>query len=174
VHTGDSASGCCSPRFSTTDTKPAVLTSQIDDSRLTVQVIAKFHYTDPTRTKSAHIVGDELNSITRTRTRTRHGPDTDKVHARCRVRAKFHYTDPIRTRHGPISAVSTFHRTLLTSYTHTRFLSGANVIRVRTVANSPHLSASLFGEQSFDDIEATTCTRVSIQKYALHAVSSKP
>ena len=41
---------------------------------------AKFHYTDPTRTrhgpdptrtKSAHIVGDELNSTTR----TRHGPD---------------------------------------------------------------------------------------------------
>ena len=38
---------------------------------------AKFHYTDPTR--------------------TRHGPDTDKVRARCRVRAKFYYTDP----HGP-------------------------------------------------------------------------
>ena len=36
-------------------------------------VKAKFHYTDPTRTKSAHIVGDELNSTTRTR--TRHGPD---------------------------------------------------------------------------------------------------
>ena len=35
---------------------------------------AKFHYTDPTL--------------------TRHGPDTDKVRARCRVRAKFHYTDP--------------------------------------------------------------------------------
>ena len=31
-----------------------------------------------------------LNSITR----TRHGPDTDKVRARCRVRAEFHYTDP--------------------------------------------------------------------------------
>ena len=29
-------------------------------------VIAKFHYTDPTRTKSAHIVGYELNSTTRT------------------------------------------------------------------------------------------------------------
>ena len=37
-------------------------------------VKAKFHYTDPTR--------------------SRHGPDTDKVRARCRVRAKFHYTDP--------------------------------------------------------------------------------
>jgi len=37
-------------------------------------VLAKFHYTDPTR--------------------TRHGPDTDKVRARCRVRAKFYYTDP--------------------------------------------------------------------------------
>jgi len=36
--------------------------------------IAKLHYADPTR--------------------TRHGPDTDKVRARCRVRAKFHYTDP--------------------------------------------------------------------------------
>jgi len=41
--------------------------------------IAKFHYTDPTRT----------------------GPDTDKVRARCRVRAKFHYTDPTRTRTDP-------------------------------------------------------------------------
>ena len=38
------------------------------------RLIAKFHYTDPTR--------------------TRHGPDTDKVRARCPVRAKFHYTDP--------------------------------------------------------------------------------
>ena len=35
-------------------------------------IIAKFHYTDPTRT----------------------GPDTDKVRAHCRRRAKFHYTDP--------------------------------------------------------------------------------
>ena len=52
----------------------------------TYLIIAKFHYTDPTRTrhepdptrtKSAHIVGDELNSTTRTRTRTGHGPDTD-------------------------------------------------------------------------------------------------
>ena len=75
-------------------------------SRRLRQLIAKFHYTDPTRTrhgpdptrtKSAHIVGYELNSTTR----TRHGPDTDKVRARCRVRAKFDYTDPIRTRHGP-------------------------------------------------------------------------
>ena len=43
-------------------------------------VIAKFHYTDPTGpgspTKSAHVVEYELNSTTRTRTRTRHGPDT--------------------------------------------------------------------------------------------------
>ena len=37
-----------------------------------VLVLAKFHYTDPTRT----------------------GPDTDKVRAHCRRRAKFHYTDP--------------------------------------------------------------------------------
>jgi len=44
------------------------------------RVIAKFHYTDtdtdptrtgPDQTKSAHIVGYELNSTTR----TRHGPD---------------------------------------------------------------------------------------------------
>ena len=34
------------------------------------QVIAKFHYTDPTRTKSVHVVGYELNSTTQ----TRHGP----------------------------------------------------------------------------------------------------
>ena len=51
-------------------------------SRLSSVVIAKFHYTDPTRT----------------------GPDTDKVRAHCRRRAKFHYTDtdtdPTRTRHG--------------------------------------------------------------------------
>ena len=50
-------------------------------SRLSSVVIAKFHYTDPTRT----------------------GPDTDKVRAHCRRRAKFHYTDtdptgPARTR----------------------------------------------------------------------------
>ena len=53
-------------------------------------VIAKFHYTDPdtnptrtrhgpdtvrSRTKSAHVVGYELNSTTR----TRHGPDTDRT-----------------------------------------------------------------------------------------------
>ena len=45
-------------------------------------VKAKFHYTDPTR--------------------TRHGPDTDKVRARCRRRAKFHYTDPT----GPARTLS--------------------------------------------------------------------
>jgi len=80
-------------------------------------IIAKFHYTDPTwtrhgpdptQTKSAHIVGDELNSTTRTRTPTRHGPDTDKVRARCRVRAKFHYTDPTRTRRDPHGPARTF------------------------------------------------------------------
>ena len=58
-------------------------------------VIAKFHYTDPTRTrhgpdptrtKSAHIVGDELNSTTRTRTRTRHGPDNVRGLCLCPVR----------------------------------------------------------------------------------------
>jgi len=42
--------------------------------RLVGLIIAKFHYTDtdtgPTRTKSAHVVGYELNSTTRTRTRT--------------------------------------------------------------------------------------------------------
>ena len=55
--------------------------------------IAKFHYTlsgpvrvgpDPTRTKSAHIVGDELNSTTR----TRHGPERTFFAAKLRwVRA---------------------------------------------------------------------------------------
>ena len=49
-------------------------------------VIAKFHYTDPTRT----------------------GPDTDKVRARCRVRAKFHYTDQTRTRPDPHGPALTF------------------------------------------------------------------
>ena len=60
-------------------------------------LIAKFHYTDPTR--------------------TRHGPDTDKVRARCRVRAKFHYKDPTgpartqrsfaakKVRAGPVGSV---------------------------------------------------------------------
>jgi len=45
--------------------------------------MAKFHYTDPTRT----------------------GPDSDKVRAHCRRRAKFHYTDtdtdPTRARPDP-------------------------------------------------------------------------
>ena len=36
------------------------------------RVKAKFQDTDPTRTKSVHVVGYELNSTTR----TRHGPDT--------------------------------------------------------------------------------------------------
>ena len=68
-------------------------------------VIAKFHYTDT-----------DTNP-----TRTGHGPDTDKVRARCRVRAKFHYTDPtgpartqwsfaakksVRVRAGPVGSVS--------------------------------------------------------------------
>ena len=48
------------------------------------RVIAKFHYTDtdtdptrtgPDQTKSAHIVGYELNSTTR----TRHGPDRTRT-----------------------------------------------------------------------------------------------
>ena len=51
-------------------------------------LIAKFHYTDPTRT----------------------GPDTDKVRAHCRVRAKFHYTDPTRTRPDPHGPARTFLR----------------------------------------------------------------
>ena len=51
---------------------------------------AKFHYTDPTRTrhgldptrtKSAHIVGYKLNSTTRTRTRTR--PDPGRRQSPC-------------------------------------------------------------------------------------------
>jgi len=77
------------------------------------RVIAKFHYTDtdtdptrtgPDQTKSAHIVGYELNSTTRTRTRTRHGPDRTR-------------TDPhglflwrnsvgsVRVRSGPCSGI---------------------------------------------------------------------
>ena len=51
----------------TTDVHTAAL---MDDCS---SVIAKFHYTDPTRTKSAHIVGDELNSTTRARPDP-HGP----------------------------------------------------------------------------------------------------
>jgi len=58
------------------------------------RVIAKFHYTDPTR--------------------TRHGPDptrTKTAHcAHCRRRAKFHYTDmdPTRTRPDPHGPARTF------------------------------------------------------------------
>ena len=48
-------------------------------SRPICHLIAKFHYTDATGpgspTKSAHVVEYELNSTTRTRTRTRHGPN---------------------------------------------------------------------------------------------------
>jgi len=48
-------------------------------------LIAKFHYTDPTRTR----------------------PDTDKVCARCRVRAKFHYARRVRVGSvsGPCSGI---------------------------------------------------------------------
>ena len=60
-----------------------LLSATTADNELSCRpLIAKFHYTDPTRT----------------------GPDTDKVRAHCRRRAKFHYTDPTRTRpdpHGP-------------------------------------------------------------------------
>ena len=65
--------------------------------------IAKFHYTDPTRTKSAHIVGDELNSTTRTRhgpTRTRPDP---RGPARTFFAAKLRW--PVRVRSGPCSGI---------------------------------------------------------------------
>ena len=62
------------------------------------RIIAKFHYTDtdttrtrPDQTKSAHIVGDELNSTTR----TRHGP------ARTFFAAKLRWV-----RAGPVGSVS--------------------------------------------------------------------
>jgi len=70
---------------------------------LPATVIAKFHYTDtdtvPTRTKSAHVVGYELNSTTRTRTGTRtfcgetdpHGPNgvsPQKSPCPCRARVR--------------------------------------------------------------------------------------
>ena len=57
--------------------------------RLVGLIIAKFHYTDtdtgPTRTKSAHVVGYELNSTTRTRTFLRR-TSVGSVRVRVRVR----------------------------------------------------------------------------------------
>ena len=57
-------------------------------------IIAKFHYTDtdtdPTRTKSVHVVGYELNSTTE----TRHGP------ARTFFAAKLRWV-----RAGPVGSV---------------------------------------------------------------------
>ena len=54
---------------------------------------AKFHYTDPTRTKSVHVVGYELNSTTR----TRHGPD--------RTRTDFFASKLRWVRAGPVGSV---------------------------------------------------------------------
>ena len=58
---------------------------------------AKFHYTDPTRTKSVHVVGYELNSTTRTRQRAR----TLSVSGPCRVRVR------VRVRVVEFSSYST-------------------------------------------------------------------
>ena len=70
----------------------------------------------------------KLNSTTR----TRHGPDTDKDRARCRVRAKFHYTDPhgpngvspqkksVRVRAGPVGSVSGPYRVRVVEFSYYR------------------------------------------------------
>ena len=62
-------------------------------------VIAKFYYTDTgptrTRTKSAHVVGYELNSITR----ARHGPDTDTDFFAAKLKLRW-------VRAGPFGSVS--------------------------------------------------------------------
>ena len=58
---------------------------KVGDAQLhrAITVKAKFHYTDtdtdPTRTKSVHVVGYELNSTTR----TRHGPDRTRTDFFC-------------------------------------------------------------------------------------------
>jgi len=67
-------------------------------------VIAKFHYTDtdtdPTRTKSAHVVGYELNSTTR----ARHGPDTDRTRP-ARTFLRRNSVGSVRVRSGPCSGI---------------------------------------------------------------------
>ena len=95
----------------------------------TYLIIAKFHYTDPTRTrhgldptrtKSAHIVGDELNSTTRTRTRrksvhvvgyelysttrTRHGPDRTRTDPHG-LFLRRNSVGSVRVRSGPCSVI---------------------------------------------------------------------
>ena len=61
-------------------------------------VIAKFHYTDtdtdPTRTKSVHVVGYELNSTTRTR------PDPHGSNGVAPQKKS------VRVRAGPVGSVS--------------------------------------------------------------------
>jgi len=70
----------------------------------TSQLIAKFHYTDPTRTrtrtKSVHVVGYELNSTTR----TRHGPDTDPT-GPARTPTDFFAAKLRWVRAGPVGSV---------------------------------------------------------------------
>ena len=90
------------------------------DSRdlINCTVIAKFHYTDPTRTKSAHIVGEELNSTTR----TRHGPD--------RTRTDFFAAKLRWVRAGPVGPVSW---NLARTRQRARTLSVSGPCRVRVV-----------------------------------------
>ena len=72
-------------------------------------IIAEFHYTDttrtrhgpdPTRTKSVHVVGYELNSTTR----TRHGPDQTRPDSHGPARTFF--AAKLRwVRAGPVGSV---------------------------------------------------------------------
>ena len=58
------------------------------------------HGPDPTRTKSVHVVGYELNSTTR----TRHGPDTDPT-GPARTRTDFFAAKLCWVRAGPVGFV---------------------------------------------------------------------
>jgi len=96
--------------------------------------IAKFHYTlsgpvrvgpDPTRTKSAHIVGDELNSTTR----TRHGPERTFFAAKLRwVRAGRRQSPcgSVRVRVVEFSS----YPTTCADFVRVRFVSGPCRVRV--------------------------------------------
>ena len=80
-------------RFHSYNTCPAMNALFVREDRETGKLaqkprlfIAKFHYTDPTRTKSAHVVEYELNSTTRTRPDP-HGPNgVSPQKSPCRVR----------------------------------------------------------------------------------------
>ena len=71
----------------------------------------------------------KLNSTTR----ARHGPDTDKVRARGRVRAQFHYTDPT----GPARTLSAT-RTDPTEFRRKKVWVRAGPCRVRVVEFSSY------------------------------------